>query len=413
MANTPGTFRAMRHRNFRLLWFGLLVSNAGAWMQAVAQGWLVYDLSGNEFYLGMIGISRAVPLVLLSLFGGTVADRMDKRKLLYVTQGGAGTIALAVGTLVATGHVQVWHIFVASFLSASLLAFDQPARHAMLPTLVPREDLLNAISLNSIAFNGAAVLGPSFVGALVPFIGISGFFFINAGSYIAVIFSLWRMQLPAAAAKRPAQNMWRDLIGGVRYVFSQPFFLGLIGNAATLSFFGRSYQIFLPVFASDVLHLDIGGLGILQAMPGLGTIIGSLIVASYDERRRKGPLLLAASAGFCLMLITFAWTTSFAPALVLLIAVGALNTMFMSTTNSMMQESVGNEMRGRVMSTYTLTALAMMPLGQGPMGFAINQLGVSLAVSGAAIIALGVTLLVFWRVPSLLRRRPALMSKGS
>src|SRR5690606_6529394 len=136
------------------------------------------------------------------------------------------------GLLVATGYVQVWHIFIASFLSASLLAFDQPARHAMLPSLVPREDLLNAISLNSIAFNGAAVLGPSFVGALVPFIGISGFFFINAASYLAVVISLWRMDLPEQAPKKPAQNMWRDLIGGVRYVISRPFFLGLIGNAA-------------------------------------------------------------------------------------------------------------------------------------------------------------------------------------
>lgn len=402
----------MRHRNYRLLWFGLLVSNAGAWMQAVAQGWLVYDLSGNEFYLGMIGISRAVPLVLLSLFGGTVADRLDKRKLLYVTQIGTGLIALTTGLLVATGYVQVWHIFIASFLSASLLAFDQPARHAMLPSLVPREDLLNAISLNSIAFNGAAVLGPSFVGALVPFIGISGFFFINAASYLAVVISLWRMDLPEQAPKKPTQNMWRDLIGGVRYVISRPFFLGLIGNAAVLSFFGRSYQIFLPVFASDVLHLDIGGLGMLQAMPGVGTIIGSLFIASYDERRRKGPLLLGASAGFCVMLMVFAWTTAYAGALVLLIAVGALNTMFMSTTNSMMQETVDNEMRGRVMSTYTLTALAMMPFGQGPMGLAINRLGPSLAVSGGAIVALAVTLLVFWRVPELMRRRPALMNRG-
>ncbi|HEY3364274.1 MAG TPA: MFS transporter [Symbiobacteriaceae bacterium] len=394
-----GTLRPMRSRNFRLFWFGFIVSNAGAWIQSVAQGWLVYDISGSAAWLGAIGFVRALPLIFLSLIGGTAADRFDKKAILYIAQAVQTLTALVLGLLTYAHVVQVWHVIALSALSAMAQAFDQPARQSLVPTLVEREDLHAAISLNAIAFNGAAVFGPSLTGVLVPLVGLAGCFMINAVSFGAVFLALALMEFPPVRVRKSGQSMLADLVEGLRYVYSRPVILALISMAAVTSFLARPYQQFITVFAKDVLHGTIGLAGLMQSAPALGTVIFMLAVASMGNIRWKGKLLIVSGFGFSLALMAFAWSTNLSLSLVLLVISGGFNMTWQTTVNTLLQENVGDDMRGRVMSTYTITALAMMPLGQGPMGFTMAHLGPARALTlGAGLALAWVVYMAFVRV---------------
>lgn len=371
-----GTLRPMRSRNFRLFWTGFIISNAGAWIQSVAQGWLVYEISGSAAWLGAIGFVRAFPLIFLSLIGGTVADRFNKKHILYITQVVQTLTALTLGILTYAGVVQVWHVILLSTISAASQAFDQPCRQSLVPTLVEREDLHAAISLNAIAFNGAAVFGPSLTGILVPWVGLAGCFIINAVSFGAVFLALAFMEFPASAGrKQRSTSIMADLAEGLRYVYRQPVILALISMAAVTSFLARPYQQFITVFAKDVLHGTVGLAGIMQSAPALGTVIFMLAIASMGNIQWKGKLLMISGFGFAFALIAFAWTTNIYLALAILVISGGFNMTWQTTVNTLLQANVGDEMRGRVMSTFTITGLAMMPLGQGPMGFTVQTLG--------------------------------------
>lgn len=383
-----GTFRVMRHRNFALFWFGFLVSNAGAWIQSVAQGWLVYDLSDSAVWLGAIGFVRAFPLILLAPLGGTVADRFPKRKILYITQTVMMSIALVLGVLTALGWIRVWHVLLLSALSATAQAFDQPTRQSLIPRLVSKEELHAAISLNAIAFNGAAVFGPSLAGVLVPLVGLAGCFFINAATFVAVFVALMLMVFPQQTRPATRTGLWLDLIEGMKYVAKDPIILALISMAGVTSFFARTYQQFIPVYARDVMSGGVGLAGLMQSAPSLGTILFMLAVASLGDIHWKGRLLLGSGFGFCTALILFAWTRSPVLALGILVVVGGFNMTWQTTVNTLLQTNVNDEMRGRVMASYTVTALAMMPLGQGPMGVAIERLGPSWALTLAAGISM-------------------------
>jgi len=382
--------QVMRHRNFRLFWFGFLVSNAGAWIQSVAQAWLVYDISGSAGWLGAIGFIRAFPLIFLSLIGGTVADRFPKRRILYMTQTVSMINAIILGVLTATGLVQVWHVILLSTLSAAAQAFDQPTRQSLVPRLVSREDLHGAISLNAIAFNGAALFGPSLTGVLVPLVGLAGCFFINAATFGSVFLALALMEFPPHQSRTGKATMLQDLVEGLRFVARSPVILALISMAAITSFFARPYQQFIAVFAKDVLQGDVGMAGILQAAPALGTVIFMLVIASLGNIQWKGKLLVGAGFAFTLALTAFAWSRSVYLSLALLVLVGGSAMTWQTTINTLLQTNVTDEMRGRVMATYTITAMAMMPLGQGPMGLSVDYFGPQVAL------ALGAGLSLAW-----------------
>ena len=393
------TFRPMRHRNYLFYWLGFLISNAGAWIQSVAQGWLVYEISGSAAWLGAIGFVRAFPLIFLSLIGGTVADRFPKKRILYITQTVQTLSALALGVLTYVGVVQVWHVIALSTLSATAQAFDQPARNSLVPNLVSKEDLHAAISLNAIAFNGAAIFGPSMTGILVPLVGLAGCFFINAVSFAAVFLALALMEFPPHQQRKREQSMLADLMDGLRFVKDTPVILALISMAAVTSFFARPYQQFIPVFAKDVLHGEIGLAGLMQSAPALGTVVFMLAVASLGNIQWKGKLLVGAGLGFTVGLMAFAWSGTPALSLGLLVLVGGCNMTWQTTINTLLQTNVHDEMRGRVMACYTITALAMMPLGQGPMGAAVEQFGPQTALTAGAVIALGwIAYMAFIRV---------------
>ncbi|HYF92684.1 MAG TPA: MFS transporter [Symbiobacteriaceae bacterium] len=393
------TFRPMRHRNYLLYWVGFLVSNAGAWIQSMAQGWLVYELSGSAAWLGAIGFVRAVPLILLSLVGGATADRFPIKRILHVTQTVMMLNAVTLGTLVSLEVVQVWHVIALSAVTAAAQAFDNPARQALVPSLVEKADLHPAISLNAIAFNGAAVFGPSLAGVLVPIVGLAGCFYVNAASYGAVFLALALMHFPAHQPRIKRQSMGRDVLEGLRFIGTSPVILALTSMAALTSLLARPYQQFILVFAKDVLAGQIGLAGIMQASPALGTVIFMLSVASLGNIQYKGKLLVGAGLGFCIAMISFAWSGNIYLSILLLIITGGMNMTWQTTLNTLLQTNTPDAMRGRVMASYTITALGMMPLGQGPMGYTMERLGPQWALTlGAALSGLWIAYMALVRV---------------
>lgn len=398
-ANGGGVMRVMGHTNYRLYWFGFLISNAGAWIQSVAQGWLVYELSDSAAWLGAVGFARAFPLIFLSLLGGTLADRMPKRRILYVTQTIQMLTALVLGLLTSLGVVQVWHVIAMSLVSAMAQAFDQPTRHSMLPILVAKEDLHGAISLNAIAFNGAALFGPSLTGILVPLIGLAGCFYVNAVSFAAVFLALAAMNFPDKPSPTMGRSVLSDLMEGLQYIKRSPITLALISMAGVTSFFARPYQQFITVFARDVLGGSISLAGTMQAAPALGTVTFMVLITSMGNMEWKGKLLVGAGFAFTLFLILFSWSTNIYLSMALLVLAGGFNMTWQTTINTLLQENTPNEMRGRVMAAYTITALAMMPLGQGPMGVAMERLGPARALSLGGVISLAfIAYMSLWRV---------------
>lgn len=399
-----GAFGVMRHRNFRYYWFGFLVSNAGGWIQAVAQAWLVLELTNSPGWVGLVGFVRAFPLLTLSLIGGTVADRFPKRRILYITQTVQMSTALLLGALTYTGVVAVWHVILLSAITASAHAFDNPTRHSLLPRLVPKADLHQAISINAIAFNGAALFGPSLTGILVPLFGLAGSFFINAGTFLAVFIALFAMDFPAHEPPQRKQSLVADLREGVRFMWQDPVIMGLIAMAAFSSLVARPYVQFLPVFARNVLHGPIGLAGLLQSATALGTILFMLTVVSLGQITWKGRLLMGSGIGLGLSLIAFAWAGSIPLSLALLVLVGGFNMTWMTSIQTLLQENLPDAMRGRVMSAFTITALAMMPMGQGPMGLNMELLGPQWAVTiGGVLSTLFLCYVAFVRVKAIPR----------
>lgn len=390
----PSAFEALRYPNFRYLWLGLLVANTGAWMQIVAQGWLIYDLTGSALYLGSVGLARAIPMLTLSLVGGAVSDRMDRRRLLYITNILTGFLAFCLGMDIHLGTVKPWHVLVIAFLSSSVLAFDQPTRQALVPSLVPRSVLLNAVALNSITFNGAAVLGPSLAGLLVPYIGLEGNFFINSVGYLAVIYALYRMELPPRPARDGGEpsSVLSDIRQGLSYVARHKVLLALVLSGAGLSFFSRSSIVLFPVFAGDVLHAGVKGLGYLMSANGIGTVLGGLLLANLRDFRRKGLLVVMAITLQAALLSLFGLSTHLWVSLILLTGFGAAAILAASTINTLLQLSTGEAMRGRVMSLFTLSMLGMTPLGQMPLGTLADLLGPGTAVMAGALCSLLVLL---------------------
>ena len=386
--NASGAFAALQHRNFRLMWISLLVSNSGSWMQNVAQDYLVYDLTHRALDLGLVNLVRAIPLIVLPFFGGTIADRVDRRKLLITTQTLFALTAAILGVLVQMRIVQVWHVIALSFVSAVLLAVDQPARQALLPHLVPRKDFANAIALNSITFVGAAAIGPALAGPLVARVGLSSAFYLNALSFGAVIGAVWALKLPPASHTVAPERVGEALVAGLRYVAASPLILLLVSLLMVFSLFALPYQNLLPVFSVRVFHGGVKTLGYLRAAPGAGALTGGFLLAHYAWFRQKGWLALAGSVGLSLAVIAFCAVGWLPGALAILFLAGLLATVFTSTVQTLLQHIPSDQMRGRVMSLFTVAVIGMWPLGTLPMSWLSDRTGVRLAVAMGASVSL-------------------------
>ena len=379
-------FASLRHRNFRLMWFSLLVSNSGTWLQSVAQDYAVYQLTHRAIDLGYVNAARAVALIGLSFFGGSLVDRIEKRKVLVITQTLFGLCAILLGALVAAHRLQVWHVVVVSFVTAALLAVDQPARQALLPHLVPREQFANAIALNSITFTGAAALGPAMAAPVVHWFGMAWGFYLNGLSYAAVIAAVWALRVHEdLGADRP--SVFRNVGSGLRYVRDSPGILLLVSLLAVFSFFAAPYQSLLPVFAVRVFHGGVASLSALRTAPGIGAIAGGFLVAWLASVRGKAWISLIAGFLFGALLMAFCALHSLPPALLLLFLVGTASAVVNATIQTLMQHLTSHEMRGRVMSLFAIAVIGMWPLGAFPMSWLADRQGVAAATAAGASVA--------------------------
>ena len=397
------TFAAFRHPNYRLYFSGQIVSLVGTWMQIVAQGWLVYQLTDSPLYLGLVSFAASVPVFVLSLGAGAIIDRLPRRRVLVATQTSAMLLAFVLAFLTFSGLVQPWHILVLSFLLGVVNAFDGTARQTFVKDLVGKEDLMNAIALNSATFNTSRLIGPALAGLALATVGAGWCFLLNGLSFLAVIVALLRMKLPSFVPPARRGPLAAEIGEGLRYIRHDPIVLPVIGLVVVSSVFGFSYNALLPAYARDVLQVGAQGLGLLSTAVGLGALVGALWVASSGRSQHKGWLLTFGSLLFPVMLCLLAFTDTFAVALLVLVGAGLGFMVQNATANTLVQTTVPDDLRGRVMSVYMLAFFGMSPIGSLQGGAVAERWGVAAGIGLGASIALGFALWLMWRVPALKR----------
>jgi MFS family permease len=382
------SFAAFHYRHYVLFWIGQLVTNVGSWMQTVATGWLVVQLTNSPALLGVNAAFMALPIVIFSLLGGVIADRVDRYRLMVLTGIAQVVPDVILAVLVATGAVQVWHVFVYSLVWGSLKGLNFPARQAFVPGLVPQPAIQSAVALNSILWQGAAVVGPMLAGLAISYWGTPSNYYLNVGSDVISLATLLMIRLPPGPPRQAAGSAWEGLADGIRYAWKQPVVRTLLIAVAVISFFDRSYTQLMPVFARDVFEVGPQGLGLLLAMPAAGTILIALFLAGGERREHRGLEVLLAAGALGLALVGFAASDSLWLSLVLLIVVGAAATAATALANTLLLENVADEMHGRVMAFYMDATQGCSQLGALPVGVLAQAIGPSLAVDLSAAVSL-------------------------
>lgn len=393
-------FRALSHRDFRLFWLGAFLSNVGTWMQAVAQGWLILLLTNSAFWLGLDGFVATAPGFIFTLLGGVFADLIDRRRLLLYTQVVAGIAAIALAMLVWTGAVNRWMVLGFSFITGCCMALASPSFLAMTYDLVGREDLANAIAMNSTQFQLSRVVGPALAGVAFKIFGLAGCFFANGVSFVAVVAALSVVRPErahiATHSVRDRRALWRDLIEGFRYVRSRPRVSALLLLSAVNSLFGAPYFTLVPIYARNIFDLGETGLAIMMGTSGAGAFMGALLVAYLGDFRRKGWFVLGGSIAFGVFIANFALASRLTLSLIFLFGVGFSLVVCVATINTLLQKLVTDQMRGRVMSMFILSFMGTMPIGNIVAGAASNHFGPqhTLATGGiiVSLVATGVTI---------------------
>jgi len=374
-------FSALAIFNYRVYFFGQVISLAGTWMQSTAQAWLVLRLTGSPLALSTVTTLQFLPITLLSLFGGVLADRVPRRTLLITTQTLALVQALVLGTLVALDAVQLWHVYVLAFALGTLNALDNPARQSFVYELVGRDDLFNAIALNSTMFNIARACGPALAGLTIGAVGIAAAFYLNAISFVAVLIGYAVMRpasFRAPATRALDGSIAHQLAEGIGYAFRSPPVLYTFILVAFVGTFGFNFQVLIPLVAEFVLHTGPEKFGLLTSCLGAGALSSALILAG--QRRPRTRLLLLASAAFAVLLVAIAFSTSYATTAALLFLLGAASLAFGNTANSSLQLAVPDHLRGRVMSIYFLLFAGSTPAGGYLLGFCSERYGTRVGV---------------------------------
>jgi MFS family permease len=396
-------FGSLRHRNFRLYWSGQLVSLIGTWMQSVAQGWLMHRLTHSAFWLGLLGFTQFLPVMLLSLWAGAVIDRMDKRRLLYFTQGAALVQAAILATVVTAGVTQPWMVLALAGVFGIINAFDMPTRQSFVVELVGKEDLGNAIALNSAAFNTARIVGPAVAGVLLATVGEGGCFWLNALSYVAVLASLARLDLPKREFFQRGRALGSSLREGVRYAWATLPLRNLLLLLGVTAGIGFQYVLLLPVYARDILHAGPKAYGLLVTAFGAGALIGAMRLTGRSARPRLRRNLLLGLAACGAGLALFAWSR----AVPLSLAAGALAgfglIVYVASTNTLLQLTTEDRFRGRVMSLYTLMFAGTAPIGALASGAIAQRWGAPVSTTVSAAVMLIGAGLVAWRFTMLAR----------
>jgi predicted MFS family arabinose efflux permease len=391
-------FKAFQYRDFRLMWFGACTSSIGTWMQIVAQGWLIYRLSHSAFLLALDQFLAGIPIFLFSLIGGVVADRVERRKVLLGSQYVQMATASILTVLVATGVVHVWHILCLSFISGLAQAFGGPAYQALIPTLVEKDDMPNAIALNSIQFNVAVMVGPALAGQALAKLGEKWCFGLNALSFLAPIVSLSVITTRFLPVKT-TESMFHSLKQGIQFARKQTSMEALILLAFCMTALGMPMRTYIPVFVKDIFHRGPETYGNLLSLMGLGSIFGSLMIASAGNMRRKGIVALGALLLLGAGITAFALSKSVPLSGVILVLVGAAMMAVFATVNSLVQLITTNEMRGRVMSVYNFAFRGGMPMGNLLSGWLVPifTAPVVLGVNGLLLIILALYFLFVQR----------------
>ena len=395
------TFASLKYRNYRLWFIGQLASLVGTWMQATAQGYLVYQLTNSPAYLGYVGFAGGIPSWLFMLFGGVISDRMSRRTLMVITQSLMMILAFVLAYLTFTNVVQPWHIVILAFMLGVVNAFDAPARQAFILEMVERKDMTNAIALNSTMFNLATAIGPAVAGAAYALVGPGWCFTINGISFLAVIVALLMMQLRPLPMREVRTSAVQDLAEGMRYVLRHQMIGIMMVIAMVYGLFAMGYGTLIPAWAVAILGGDAGTTGLLQSTRGIGSMIAALYIASVGMYNFKGKLLTLGTLAFPALLLVFAAVTTIPLSLAIMVAVGAGQMLLFNLLNMLIQTLVSDDLRGRVMGFYSLTFFGVAPVGALLAGGAATFIGEPLTIVITASISLAFGLVIFWRVPRL------------
>jgi MFS family permease len=388
-----GPWSVLRQRDFRLLCTGLLVSNTGTRIQQLAQYWLLWELTHSAWSLGLYGLFRTVPFMAMSLYAGVLADRMDRRRLLVWSNGASMFFPLAIGALVAMGRAEPWHIYLMAFCSATADSFDNPARQALIPTLVPRDQLMSALSVMNGLRRIATLVGPSIGGLVILWLGTAGAFYVNGLSYGGVVIAALLMRAPLPTPGTGSTRALSMVREGLAYVRHHEILATLLA-VETVVTLCTAYQSIMPVFADDVLGVGPAGLGLLMTAPGLGAVLGSIALVSRGDVRAKGRWLLVSGGLFGVSMIVFALSRDFVLSLAALVVVGCMDAVYAAVRNTIVQIAAPEGYRGRVVSVQTISQRGLSPSGNFVTGSLAALLGAPIAL---AVLGVVTTAIVLWR----------------
>ncbi|MBI4849595.1 MAG: MFS transporter [Nitrospirae bacterium] len=397
---------ALTYRNFRLFWIGQIISLTGTWMHSAAQGWLVFKLTNSPFYLGLVGSAMSMPILLFTMAGGVVADRFFKWKIILTAQIILMFVVLLLAVMVSSGVITVWHVLIISFLIGTTNSFEIPARQSFFIELVGKENLVNAIALNSAAFHGARMIGPTIAGIIMGSIGLSACFYINSISFLAVIIGLLRMRFkPEEIKTSHGTGIRKEFNEGMKYIFADSKVYTLIMSSGIISFFGFPYVTFLPVYARDILKTGATGLGILMGAAGAGALTGALSLAVRGDSSKQGILLAVSGLAFSAALLVFSFSTTAWLSYLMLFIVGFGAITQVATANSLLQLAVPDKLRGRVMSSFTTVFLGMTTIGNLVLGSLAHYIGTQYALLTSSGLCLSVSFLLILLKPEILKIR--------
>jgi MFS family permease len=403
-ARSLNPFRVLQaHRNFRLFWIGQTVSLIGTWMQQVGQGWLALELSNSAFVVGVVSAAGSLPILLFSLYAGVIVDRRDKLRLVTIAQVLLSIEAAVLWWLVWSGHITIPSLVILALIQGLISSVEIPARQSMIVDLVGREDVVDAIALNSGGFNLARIVGPSIAAAVIAGAGLAWCFGINALSYIAVIGCLAAIHLPKFVPSETIGAAREGFQEGIAYIRSRRDVTGIMGLIAVYSIFGLQYLVMMPVFARDVLHTDAGGYGLLVTLVGVGALSGALALAALSSRIRRGKLFMWSAYSFAALLVVFSFVRVAAIAGLLLVFIGLTMMINGALANGMLQQIVPDELRGRVMAAYVFVYVGFTPIGSLIAGAVAHAVNVQVAIGGGAAIMLAYSAWAFWKFPEIKR----------
>jgi MFS family permease len=395
----PTALRALNHRDFRLFWIGQSISSVGSWMQSVGLSWLVLELTNSPFRLGMVSALQFAPVLLFSAVAGVVVDRTPKRRLVLATQTALMLPAFVLAALTWTGWVRYWHVAILAGVIGLVNALDMPSRQSFLVEMVGREDLLNGIALNAATFNAARIVGPAIGGLLIARYGTAVAFLLNALSFLAVVLNLAAVRAGSEAKPRRGTTIREEFLDGVRYATRTPMVALILGLVFAVSTFAMNHGVLVPLFAREVLHEGVHVFGLLMASLGVGAVVGAVGLAVLGDGRPPLVAVVAPGLGVALGIITLAFVRHFALAAVVLFLIGVMQIVFQNACNTIVQVTVPDELRGRVMGVYMMVFAGATPVGASLIGTIAEGGGVPAAcLVGGGLALAGVLLqLARWR----------------